>query len=218
MRHATTGDMRWAAALGVLALLCSCGGRYGMKVPDSMFDKLPYETRVELLEAENDLALALDHVDEAENEVQRTRDNIRRAKDRRSAAKSEVGQADDDNSRQIAELAVEEAEARVDHLKVVQKLNVKKIDVRELELRCAHARYQQARLTIARKAKIEGSESLDPADFEAQVKSCEAEVVGKKEGLKEHQAQVAAAKEAWDAKKAELAKRTFDARASPYVE
>ena len=56
-----------------LPLLAACGPRYGMRVPDDMVKKLPYETRIELLEAENDLALAIDKLDQASSEILRAR-------------------------------------------------------------------------------------------------------------------------------------------------
>ncbi len=78
-----------------LPLLAACGPRYGMRVPDEMVKKLPYETRIELLEAENDLALAIDKVDEASSEIVRARDNIRRARSRAQDAEKELERADD---------------------------------------------------------------------------------------------------------------------------
>ena len=50
----------------LLALAAGCGGRYSTKVPDSMVRQLPYESKIDLLEAENDLFIAYDKVDEAE--------------------------------------------------------------------------------------------------------------------------------------------------------
>ena len=80
-------------ALSFLALAAAgCGAK---RVPNDVLDKLPYESKIELLEAENDLALAMDHLDEAHSEVTRTYQAIQRAKDRRSSAKGEVGDAKD---------------------------------------------------------------------------------------------------------------------------
>ncbi|MFL5318768.1 MAG: hypothetical protein ACJ790_03870 [Myxococcaceae bacterium] len=201
-----------------LLLLAGCGPKYGMKVPGSMLDKLPYESRIELLEAENDLAVAIDHRDEAENEVLRTRDALRRAKDRLSAAEDEASDADDKVAKEVAELAVQEANARVDFLRAQQVVNVKKLDIEDISLRCAHARFEMARLGLARKAKVEGSESLDPKAFEEQAKSCDSEVGEMKTALKEQTTAAEQARDSWDKQKAALAKKTFDARASPYVE
>src|SRR5262249_27024947 len=79
MRHLPTAAF---GALGAFWLLdCSAN-----RVPSRVLERLPYESEVELLEAENDRALAVDHLEEARNEVTRHRGAIRRAKDRLSAA------------------------------------------------------------------------------------------------------------------------------------
>jgi hypothetical protein len=206
------------SALGVAWCLSACGPPYGKRVPDSLVEKLPYEMKVELLEAENNLGVELDKVDEAQNEILRSRDNIRRAKDRRSAAKDEVSAANDPQSKEVAELAVEEAQSRYDYLRARQKVNVELEDVEEMALRCAFAEYEVARLTAARKAKVEGSEKYDPANFDQQVKDCKERVTQMKADMKDKEADMATAKTEWEQKKVSLAKKTFDARASPYVE
>jgi hypothetical protein len=196
-------------------LLAGCGIK---RVPDSMIEKLPYEARIELLEAENDLAIAVDRLDEQHNEVVRTKEMIRRGKDRLKAAESEVSAANDALSKEVAELAVTESDARVQYLRARQKLNVKEEDLAGLFVKCAYTRFEQSRLAAARKAKLEGSESLDPAEFEAQVKTCDAKHDEEKALMKEQKDEAAATKTAWDATREKLAKKTFDARASPYVE
>lgn len=203
-------------ALCAVAMLASgCGFK---RVPGNILEQLPYEAKIELLEAENDLALAVDRLDEARAEVVRARDQIRRAKDRLKAAKGEVGAAQDDMSREVAELAVTEAEKRVDWLRAKQRINVKEEDLADKNLWCANMRYEQSRLAAARKAKLEGSEALDPAVFEAQVKDCEADYAELKEKLKETSTEADQIRADWDQSRAALAKKTFDARASPFVE
>ena len=197
------------------ALATGCGVR---RVPDSVIDKLPYEARIELLEAENDLALAVDRLDEAHNEVVRTRELIHRAKDRLKAANGEVSNAADTLSIDVAQLAVIEGEARVDYLKARQKVNVKEEDLAKIFLTCSYTRFEQSRLTAARKAKLEGSEALDPVDFENDVKLCDGKYASEKELMKEQEGEASTLRASWDSSKEKLAKKTFDARASPYVE
>jgi hypothetical protein len=196
----------------------ACGGRYGRRVPDDVLQKLPYESKIELLEAENDLAIAFDRVDESESEMDRTRAAIRRAKDRLGAAEQEVGRAPDDGSRDIARLAVTEGEARLEYLRARQDVNAEKTDIQGLALECAKARFELERVRIAKKAKVPGAEGLGEADFEGQVGSCEQDVAKRRDELKEHSQRMSAAKERWDLTRSQLVKKTFDARASPYVE
>ncbi len=203
----------------ILSALAMFGSACGIKrVPLDVLEKLPYEAKIELLEAENDLALAVDRLDEARNEVTRARDLIRRGKDRLSAAKDEVGAAADQTSREVAELAVTEADKRVEYLRAKQRVNVREEELAAQNFTCAQARYEVSRLAAARKAKLEGSESLDPARFDEQLKGCEADYAALKEKTKETSAEAETMRVDWDTARAALAKKTFDARASPFVE
>ncbi|HVE85778.1 MAG TPA: hypothetical protein VND93_23145 [Myxococcales bacterium] len=201
-----------------LALCAGCGPRYARKVPGELVAKLPYEVRIELLEAENDLGVAVDQRDEAENEVLRTRNAIRRARDRKTAAEREVGEANDAVSREVARLAVDEAGARIEYLRARQDANVAAQERDDLALECAWARYELAKLNAARKAKVEGAEKLPLKDFEEQPKQCQADVVNRQLRVTQEIKKAETARADWDSKKSALAKKTFDTRASPYVE
>lgn len=217
MNHATKRLLTLPLLLSCAAL-AGCGPRYGKRVPNPLLEQLPYESRIELLESENDLALAIDQLDEARAEVSRTRDGIRRAKDRRSAAEDEEDKATDASSKQVAQLAVEEAEARVEYLRARQVINLAQESIKELALQCAKARFERSRLAVANKAKVKGAEALRVDEFEAQVKDCDAEVAERTKALKEDSDKAESTRTAWEQKKDALAKKTFDARASPYVE
>jgi len=206
---------RLVLLLSAVLLSTGCGLR---RVPIKVLEQLPYEAKIELLEAENDLALAVDRLDEARAEVNRARDQIRRGKDRYSAARDEVSAASDEASKAVAELAVIEADKRVEWLRAKQRVNVREEELSEQNLTCAEARYEVARLTAARKAKLEGSETLEPEKFEAQLKACEDDYAALKEKAKEVGAEAETMRADWDQARAALAKKTFDARASPFVE
>lgn len=207
--------MRNLLLVVALAALGACGVK---RVPQTILENLPYEAKIELLESENDLALAVDRLDEARAEVARTREQIRRAKDRYSAAKSEVSAAADALSKEVAELAVVESDARVEWLRARQRVNVREESLADQNMTCALARHEQSRLTAARKAKLEGSEDYDPAVFDQQVKDCDTDYVALKEKLKETNTEADAVRAEWEKARSALAKKTFDARASPFVE
>ena len=209
---------RLTALAGLLTFAAACGGKYNHKVPDDLVRSLPYESKIDLLEAENDLFIAYDRVDETENEVNRTRDQIRRAKHAEGIAGDEVGQAKDPATKEVAQLTVEEVRARIEYLRARQTLNVQLREVEEVARLCAVARYQLARLLAVRKAKLKGSEGYKPEDFERQAKSCDAEVAERRKSLKRDEELLSKTRGEWEKRKEVLAKRTFDARASPYVE
>ena len=199
-------------------LAAACGGKYSRSVPDDMVNKLTYENKIDLVEAENDLFVAYDRVDEAENEIFRTRDQIRRAKKSESLASDEIGQAKDQATKDVALLARDEAQARVDYLRAKQDLNTRNRTLDELNRTCAVARYQLARLNAVRKVKVPGSERYDPKDFERQVAACEAELGEKRKAAKPEQERMEKARAEWEKRRDVLARKTFDARASPFVE
>ncbi len=172
-------NLRATAWWWAFLLAAGCGGKYGRTVPDDLVNKLTYENKIDLVEAENDLFVAYDKVDEAENEILRTRDQIRRAKKSESLAGDEIGQARDQASKDIALLARDEAQARVEYLRARQDLNSRNKTLDELNRQCAVARYQLARLTAVRKVKVPGSERYEPKDYEYQVKVCEADLADK---------------------------------------
>lgn len=206
------------ALLGWVLVLVMSSGCGVKRVPDSIIEKLPYESRIDLLEAENDLAIAVDKLDETRAEVQRTKDQIRRAKDRLSAANSEAGSASDPTSREVAQLAIVEGDARLDWLKARQGVNLEEEKLATIALTCALSRFEQSKLEAARKKKIEGSEALDPAEFENQVKLCDEKYAAARTEAKDISTQADEVKARWETSKSALAKKTFDARASPYVE
>ena len=187
-----------------LLLLAGCGGKYGRTVPDDMVNKLTYEDKVDLVEAEN--------------EILRTRDQIRRAKKSESLASGEIGQAKDQPTKDLAVLARDEAQARVEYLRAKQDLNVKNRELDELGRTCAITRYQAARLTAVRKVKVPGSERYDPKDFDKQVKQCEGELADRKKGAQPQRERMEKARAEWEKKRDVVARKTFDARASPFVE
>jgi hypothetical protein len=207
-----------AGALLAIGLLSGCGPKYGMRVPSEMVARLPYETRIELLEAENQLAVAVDKVDEAENEIDRTRAGIRRAKRQADAADDQIDDAKDATSKEVARLAKDEAESRIEYLRARQGLNDHRRESAELALRCAHARFEVARLQAATKAKVEGAHELDAKDFDGQVKDCEKELAELRGEEKPAQTELQTAQASWEKRKEALAQKTFAARASPYVE
>ena len=165
--------------------LAACGPRYGRVVPPAVVEKLPYESRIELLEAENELAVAADRADESHAQVLRARDAIRRASSRLSSAEGEEREARDAPSREVARLAIDEARARVDFLRGQQAMNGRAEELEALSLRCAYARFQQSTLQSVRKAKVVGSETLQPEEFDRQVKECEAEVAKHRAALRD---------------------------------
>jgi hypothetical protein len=157
-------------ALWALLLLAGCSGKYGRTVPDDMVNKLTYEDKVDLVEAENDLFRRLrPRRRRGERDPPHPRSDSP-GEEVRIARRGEIGQAKDPNTKELAVLSRDEAQARVEYLRARQDWNVRNRELDELNRTCAVTRYQLARLTAVRKVKVPGSERYDPKDFDRQVR------------------------------------------------
>lgn len=201
------------AALALLASACSV-----KRVPASMLAQLPYESRIELLEAENALAVAMDRVDEARAERARLRRAIQRTEALLGTAETERDSAKDPALREVASLAVSEARARRDHQRALRAWRGAQLEVETLALRCASLRFEESRLKIVRELKVAGSEALSPEDFRRQTAGCEEDEKESRAALAKEEAPVKAALAAWEQQRDALAGRTYETRASVYVE
>ena len=88
----------------------------------------------------------------------------------------------------------------------------------ELNRTCAITRYQLARLTAVRKVKVPGSERYDPKDYERQSRQCEGELADRRKAAKPERERMEKARAEWEKKRDVVARKSFDARASPFVE
>ena len=69
-----------------------------------------------------------------------------------------------------------------------------------------------------RKVKVPGSERYDPKEFERQAKICEADLADRKKAAKPERERMEKARAEWEKKRDVVARKSFDARASPFVE
>ena len=191
--------------------------RYGMRVPDALVKKLPYETRIELLEAENDLALAIDKVDEARaTRSPRPRQHPPRHAPAPRPPSGEVDRAED---------AVSQRGGPARHRR--RRRRAWSTCARGSELNVALQERGAARAALRLRPLRAGAADGRPQGEGGGQRGAGPEGVrgpgdrvrrggeGGARELGEDSAEEKAAREAWEAKKAALAKKTFDARASP---
>ena len=198
-------------AVLAVVFLSACGLK---RVPPEVITRLPLENKIELLEAENDFYIAVDRHDEATDRALHTRDELRQArarigeaKDARSRIKSE---SNDPRQAEVADLAVEEAYEKRDWLESWVGVQWALVSVEDANLEVAQARFE--------KAKVQGSEKLDMAAFEAQVKSLEAKAKHKAEDAEADRKKAEDVRGKWNATRRALAQKTGGALGSPWVE
>ena len=211
--------MRQMPALAAVALLLAgCGLT---RVDEAAVGRLPLEAKLDLIEAENDLFIAIDAVDEAANRLGETRDDYHNADNRIAEAKESLKQAEIANDPKLIEvgkLSVQESKDRKDFLDSWVDVMAAMLDVEKSKLDLARARYERNRAQAVKKANVEGAQKITLADFDKQVAGLEADV---KSQLAKAQAQNAAAEKVrgtWYATRRVLAGKTGGAQGSPWVE
>jgi hypothetical protein len=208
------------AAVGLLALaaLSGCGHA---RVSEKSLAALPLEAKLGLIEAENDLFIAIDAVDEMANRVLETRDEYRRSDARIREAKETLklaGASSDKNHLEIARLSLQESKERQAWLDVWLSVQWSLLDAEKAKLELARARYEQVQAQAVKKANVVGAEKIRLADFDRRV--AELEAVAKKAAERaERESQTAEkVKSRWSATRHTLAQKTGGGQGSAWVE
>jgi hypothetical protein len=207
------------AAVGVLA--AACGPSVSLRVEQRSLQQLPLESRLDLLDAENDLFAAVDRRDDAEQGVDDARIAVRRANDRIGQEEHDLDKAEDTHDKQgvvVGKLAVEEAKARRNFLETQVDVARAHLRVEEARLLAAEGRFERAKADVAKKAKTPGSADLKLKDFDDQVKALEAHV---KDVQKDYDSEVKdseKSRQKWLTLSRQLSQLTGGAQGSAWVE
>lgn len=156
-----------------LVLLCAaCGPSVSLRVEQRSLKELPLESRLDLLDAENDLFAAVDQRDDADQAIDDARVATRRADQRVADEEHSLDQArerKDQAGIAVGQLAVQEAKAR----RRVQVWRVavarKGVELQEANLLVAQARFERSKAEVAKKAKTAGAAELRIKDFDRQI-------------------------------------------------
>jgi hypothetical protein len=212
---AMTGPL---VALSLASVLAGCGLK---RVDAEVVARLPLESKIELLEAENDLYIAIDRHDEAVDRALHTRDELHRARDRISEAKDARNRAEqtkDPRQVEVASLAVEEAYQKRDWLEDWVDVQWALASAEDARLDAAKGRFERAKASMCKKANIKGSEKLDMPGFEAQVKSLESRAKRKAESAEADRKKAEEVRSKWNSTRRALAQKTGGALGSAWVE
>lgn len=212
------GPPRVAIAMAFAAALFGCGLK---RVSPDVVTRLPIEAKIELLEAENDLYAAIDRYDEAVDRALHTREELRRARARIGEAKearSRASDAKDPRQREISALAVEEAHQKRDFLDEWVEVQWALVEVEEANLDVGRARYEHAKAILAKKTNTQGSEKLDPASFEVQVKRYAERAQAVLAVAEARRKRAEEVRSGWNTTRRALAQKTGGALGSAWVE
>ncbi len=209
--------MRAAAALLCpLLALAACAPSVSRRVPPAAVAALPLERRLTLLDAENGLLAATDARDAQEERVQAAGEARHAAERRLREAENarDKGAVKEDTAR----AALAEAEARKTFAERDRELQKKRLELADAELLVADARFEESRAAEVEAASLPGAGGIHRSDYADQVAELEKSRARKAAEASAVQAQADAARAAWNAARASLAKLTFGAQGSVWVD
>ena len=157
---------------GLATLLAACGPSVSLRVEQRSIKDLPLESRLDLLDAENDLFSAVDRRDDMEAAIEDARAAVHKADGRVDEADHNLDQAKDRKDQggiDVGKLAVQEAKAHRTVQEWELKFAHKDLDVAEAQLLVAEARFEKSKAEVAKKAKAPGAAELKLPDFDKQV-------------------------------------------------
>jgi len=210
------------AGLALLAWsIVACGPSVSLRVEQRSLRDLPLESRLDLLDAENDLFAAVDRRDDAEQIIDDAKVALHRADQRVSEAERNLDQARnrrDAAGIEVGKLAIQEARAhrRVQDWQV--DLARDALDVEEARLLVAQARFERAKAEVARKAKTAGAGELKLKDFDRQVENLQKHVKDVQQDADKEQKRSEKDRQNWQALSRQLAELTGGAQGSAWVQ
>jgi chromosome segregation ATPase len=211
---------RFAAALCVL-VLSACGPSVSVTVKRESLLALPVESRIDLLEAENELFGAVDELDDAEQALEDAREALRRANRRVGEAednRDKASNSKDPKNREIGVLAVQEAKLRRDFQETAVDQADVQLEVVQARLLVAQARFERTKAEAVKKANTKGASDIKLKDFDEQIVRLESRVKSMKAELTKGQAAEDKARKAWATASRKLADLTGGAQGSVWVE
>jgi chromosome segregation ATPase len=217
--------MKRLPSVGIAALfagaLAACGPSVSLRVEQRSLKDLPLESRLDLLDAENDLFAAVDRRDDAEQGIDDARTALRRADNRVSEEEHDLDQAHDRRDAagiEVGKLAVQEAKARRRVQDWDLDLAKGNLDVEDARLLVAEARFERAKADVARKARTAGAADLKLKDFDKQVDNLQRNVQDEQKDVAKVQKKSEKDRQKWQALSRQLAELTGGAQGSAWVQ
>lgn len=208
------------AAVGLLALaaLSGCGHS---RVGEKSFAALPLESKLHLIEAENDLFVAVDAVDEASIRVRDTREEYEKSDERVRAAKEAMKLAEGAKDRtylEIAQLSFQESKERRAWLGAWLEVQRKLLEAEKAKLELARGRFERTKVQIAKGAHVAGAQKVATADSDPRIAKLEADAKRATDRAQKEAESAEKAKSVWSATRRALSKKTGGGQGSPWVE
>lgn len=208
------------AAVGLLAFaaLSGCGHS---RAGERSLAALSMESKLNLIEAENDLFAAVDAVDEASSRVRETREECEKGDERYRAAQEALKLArgaKDKTYLEIAQLSLQESKERRAWLDAWLAVQRKLLEAEKAKLELARCRYERTEVQLVKKARVANAEKVDLTYFDARIKNLEADAKRATDRAQKEAESAEKAKNVWSATQRALSKKTGGGQGSPWVE
>ena len=149
-----------ARRIGVLALaggLVACGGSLSHTVDQSQLRDMSRQGQLWIYDAENEIVVALDRLDEARDDLATTRERIKLARHAIEQAEKKKGRA-----------AVDVAEGWLVHLEALEEWAAQNIKVERYGILVARAAVEHAKAQVIQREDLLGGKDFAVKDFQDQ--------------------------------------------------
>ncbi len=200
--------------------LAACGGGVSLRVPKKSLDALPVDERLDLLDAENDLFVAIDKHDDAVEAVRDAREAYRRAASQVAQAVRDLDRSSGSSDPEAVVAREELVEAKLHRAWLDRSIDLAEeaLAVADEEVLVARARLERAKAQAVERAKVPGAASLSMRDFDAQVVRLERREKSLRDDLANDRKHANEERGAWLSESRKLSDMTGGALGSPWVE
>lgn len=157
-RPRRTGLFAWRTAVLALAgLAAACGNRLSHTVDQSKLRDMSRQGQLWIYDAENEIVVALDRLDEAKDAQNETRERIKRARKSIERAEKKKGRG-----------AADVAEAWLVHLEAMEEWAETNIKVQRFGILVARAAVEHAKAQVIQREDLLGGKDFAVKDFQDQ--------------------------------------------------
>lgn len=197
-----------------------CGG-LSYTVSRDLLRDVSVENKLLLFDAENDVSIALDERENIRRQIHELKQDIADAEARIADADKDYERArakNDAAASQIAEMAREVYEYKIEYLEEEIALLRERAAAQEGLIYVAWAKYELAKAKLLKKNNVRGASDIELEDFERQVDDYVERARQDKAELSEAEQTVAAAKREWRARRDKLQAASGGGQGSAWAE
>lgn len=205
----------------LLPLLATACSTLAFTVDGDLLQEVSLESKIMLFDAENDVSIAIDELDQIQRDIREIKQDIRDAQEQVAEAESDAARAsgkDDDEAELLGETAAEVFELKIDYLMGELDYLGEKREIQDNLIDVAKAKFELAKAKLVKKNNVRGVEDIEIEDYEAQVDYYVEVAQMDQEWLAELATEVEGIKTFWLEERTKLQEASGGALGSPWAE